>query len=78
MEHFLHKVISRHYIRKSTLGQIQDFTLMDWSLITGRGGGGYKTGGGACEVLPQRKGGGGVLAMPKGEVTKSCRVVFTW
>ena len=29
--------------------------LRDWSLITGRGGGGaggYKTGGGACEVLP--------------------------
>ena len=40
-----------------------------WSLITGRGGGGYKTGGGACEVLPLRKGGGGaekVLAMLKG------------
>ena len=33
---------------------------MDWSLITGRGGG-YKTGGGggAREVLPLRKGGGG-------------------
>ena len=32
----------------------------DWSLITGRGGG-YKTGGagGAREVLPLRKGGGG-------------------
>ena len=27
----------------------------DWSLITGRGG--YKTGGGAREVLPLRKGG---------------------
>ena len=25
----------------------------------GEGGGGYKTGGGACEVLPLRKGGGG-------------------
>ena len=33
--------------------------LRDWSLITGRGGG-YKTGGGgACEVLPLRKGGEG-------------------
>ena len=32
--------------------------IRDWSLITGRRGG-YKTGGGACEVLPLRKGGGG-------------------
>ena len=32
--------------------------LRDWSLITGRGGG-YKTGGGAREVLPLQKGGGG-------------------
>ena len=31
--------------------------VRDWSLITGRGG--YKTGGGACEVLSLRKGGGG-------------------
>ena len=39
----------------------------DWSLITGRGGG-YKTGGGgACEVLPLRKGGAvKVVAMLKG------------
>ena len=38
---------------------------MDWSLITGRGG--YKTGGGAHEVLPLRKGGAeNVLAMLKG------------
>ena len=37
----------------------------DWSLITGRGG--YKTGGGAREVLPLRKGGAQkVLAMLKG------------
>ena len=28
-------------------------------------GGGYKTGGGACEVLPLRKGTGKVLAMLK-------------
>ena len=27
-------------------------SLRDWSLITGRGGGGYKTEGGACKVLP--------------------------
>ena len=36
--------------------------LRDWSLITGRGGGGglqNGRGGGACEVLPLRKGGGG-------------------
>ena len=33
----------------------------------GEGGGGYKTGGGAREVLPLRKGGAEkVLAMPKG------------
>ena len=35
--------------------------LRDWSLITGRGGS-YKTGGGgACEVLPLQKGGGGIF-----------------
>ena len=41
--------------------------LRDWSLITGRGGGGYKMGGGgACVVLPLRKGGAQkVLAMLK-------------
>ena len=33
--------------------------LRDWSLITGRGWGDHKTGGGAREVLPLRKGGGG-------------------
>ena len=32
--------------------------IREWSLITGRGGG-YKTGGGAREVLPLKKGGGG-------------------
>ena len=43
------------------------FRLRDSSLITGRGGG-YKTGGGgACEVLPLRKGvSERVLAMLKG------------
>ena len=43
--------------------------VRDWSLITGRGGGGYKTGvGGACEVLPLQKRGGAekVLDMLKG------------
>ena len=40
--------------------------VRDWSPITGRGGG-YKTGGGAREVLPPRKGGAEkVLAMMKG------------
>ena len=41
--------------------------VRDWSLITGRGG--LQNGrGGACEVLPLRKGGGAekVLAMLKG------------
>ena len=39
--------------------------IRDWSLITGRGG--YKTGGGAREVLPLRKGGAEkVLAILKG------------
>ena len=49
------------YLLSSTLP-----TLRDWSLITGKGG--YKTGGGAREVLPLRKGGGAekVLAMLKG------------
>ena len=54
--------------------------VRDWSLITGRGEG-YKTGGGACEVLPLRKGGAGkVLAMLKvgGGVTQCFGVVFTW
>ena len=32
--------------------------IRDWSLITGRGGA-TKQEGGACEVLPLRKGGGG-------------------
>ena len=51
--------------------------VRDWSLITGREAGGvlqngregsYKTGRGACEVLPLRKGGRAkkVLAMLKG------------
>ena len=34
------------------------FSLRDWSLITGRGGGGLQNGRGACELLPLGKGGG--------------------
>ena len=46
---------------------IKSFTLRDWSLITGRGGGATKREGGAREVLPLRKGGAEkVLAMLKG------------
>ena len=44
--------------------------------------GGYKTsgGGGACEVLPLRKGGGGITSFShaEGGNTKSFGVVFTW
>ena len=50
----------------------------DWSLNAGRSGD-YKTGWGACEVLPLQKGGGGaekVLTMLKGS-TQSFGVVFT-
>ena len=44
----------------------------------GEGGGGYKTGGGAREVLPLRKGGAEkLLAVLKGGGTKSFGVVFT-
>ena len=45
------------FFRMKTTANSSD--LRDWSLITGRGGGGYKTGGGTREVLPLRKGGGG-------------------
>ena len=58
---------------------------MDWSLIMGRGGGGHKTGEGggqwvASEVLPQRKGGGGVgkrFSHAEEESTTRFWVVFT-
>ena len=44
---------------------VEAHDIRDWSLITGRGG--YKTGGGAHEALPLRKGGAKkVLAMLKG------------
>ena len=43
--------------------------VRDWLLIPGKGG--YKTGGGACEVLPRRKGGSEKgLAMLKGKHKK--------
>ena len=54
--------------------------IRDWSLITGRGGGDTKREGGACQVLPLRKGGGGaekVLAMLKGGGTNNFEVVLT-
>ena len=46
--------------------------LRDWSLITG-GGGATKREGGACEVLPLQKGGGGaekVLSHTEGGAQK--------
>ena len=53
--------------------------LTSKGLVTTYGEGGYKTGGGACEVLPLRKGGvKKVLAMLKGGGgTNSFGVVFT-
>ena len=48
-------------------------------LVTNYGKGGYKTGGGACEVLsPMKRGGGAekVLAMGGGGGTTSFGVVF--
>ena len=36
-----------------------NYLVREWSLITGRGGGATKREGGAHEVLPLRKGGGG-------------------
>ena len=65
-------VICLRTLRVSTTGALAVMALLlkeeklrDWSLITGRGG--YKTGGGAREVLPLRKGlAEKVLAMLKG------------
>ena len=56
----------------------KEFAVRDWSLITGRGGGGYKTGeGGYVKFYPYEMGGGAetVLAMLKGGTT-SFEVVF--
>ena len=47
----------------------------DWSLITGRGGG-LQNERGACEVLPQRKGGGKSFRHAEGGGTKSFEVVL--
>ena len=56
--------------------------IRDWSLITGRGGGDYKTGGGGGHVkfYPYEKGGGGgkSFSHAEGGGTKSFGVVFTW
>ena len=54
------------YIMYFFFNEIVQRTHREWSLITGRGGG-YKTGAGASEVLPLRKGRGAekVLAMLK-------------
>ena len=48
-------------------------------LVTNYAEGGYKTGGGACEVLSyEKEGGGGVLAMLKGGGgTTGFGVIFT-
>ena len=43
----------------------QYFCIRDWSLITGRGG--YKREGGAREVLPLPKGGGGTTSFSHAE-----------
>ena len=49
----------------------------EWSLITGRGA--TKREGGAHEVLPLRKGGGGKsFSHSEGGGTKSFGVDFTW
>ena len=48
---------------------VQSYTIRDWSLITGRGGGATKREGGHMKFYPYEKGGGGadkVLAMLKG------------
>ena len=57
-------------------------TLTPEGLVTnyGEGGGGLQNKGGACEVLPLQKGGGGaqkVSAMLKG-ATNSFEGVFMW
>ena len=56
VSHFLPTITFSPYILQYVISACR--ILRDWSLITGRGGG-YKTGGGAREVLPLRKGGGG-------------------
>ena len=48
------QIIDVNFLISKSIGL--NLKFRDWSLITGRGGG-YKTGGGAREVLPLRKGG---------------------
>ena len=54
--------------------------IRDWSLITGREGATKQEGGGACEVLPLRNGGGGEISFSHAEGgggTTSFGVLFT-
>ena len=61
-----HVILLAHHMHSGTTPAD---AIRDWSLITGRGG--YKTGVGAREVLPLRKGGAEkVLAMLKGGAQK--------
>ena len=53
--------------------------VRDWALITGMGGGSYKTGVGASEVVQKGRGAKRVLAMLNGEGdTNSFGEVLTW
>ena len=47
-----HSVITCNYLAGTRPAFLRPMVVRDWSLITGRGGGGYKTEWGACEVLP--------------------------
>ena len=50
--------------------------IMVWSLIMGRGG--YKTGGGACDICPYEKGAGGGKSLSQAEGgTQVFGVIFT-
>ena len=61
--------LDSHLTRQSLVYNLKKKKFRDWSLMTGRGGGGLQNGrgGGACEVLPLQKGGTEkVLAILKG------------